>query len=293
MVSLYMAAITGDMQRKVFYIMRHGKAPQMPKGGSYDTLFPSAIRQICQETGKDIQESVNELDIKPNKVFIAHSPRKRALASAQIALVPSYHGNPDFGKYHFPADETRLGLEECDQYINAFLGDFNLDGIGKEENKGLGYSKDVGFKLYMNDDIYLIDPAININFWFQNPNTGYHEGAPIEPYSSVKARTNKALIDAISRLDPEQPDKEAVMDLGLLCSHCGMLESMVVNLINAGRKSKITDINAIGGIFNFAEAAKLVVDVTPSGTYDARLTYKSEDYKVDLLELCNKTNDCS
>ena len=110
----------------------------------------------------------------------------------------------------------------------------------------------MGFKVYMNDDIYLIDPAININFWFQNPNTGYHEGAPIEPYSSVKARTNKALIDAISRLDPEQPDKEAVMDLGLLCSHCGMLESMVVNLINAGKRSKITDINAIGGIFNFA-----------------------------------------
>ncbi|MEK6901181.1 MAG: hypothetical protein AABX37_02465, partial [Nanoarchaeota archaeon] len=113
-----------------------------------------------------------------------------------------------------------------------------------------------------------------LNYALQHPEAAEHEGVPIEPLTSLRARTSSAVRDNLTTLI------EGRKDLGVLISHATLIEHPVLALINSGRQTPITDINDIGGAFDMGEFAVLRVEQTDGGDYLANLERKGQKYDV-------------
>jgi broad specificity phosphatase PhoE len=117
----------------------------------------------------------------------------------------------------------------------------------------------------------------NVDHWLAHPDATEHDNAPIESYRSVAARVRAATTDAVQRFMRDEHD------FGTLVTHAGIIDTAVVILI--GTAQRVESSADIGGGFEMAQGAQLVIDKTPSGMYTVTLERNGQSYKVDLDKL--------
>jgi hypothetical protein len=247
---------------KILLLGRHGECPQRADGeGSVDKLKPESVTDVYERIGKPLRERVLESGITPERTFLTHSDKVRTKATGQAILVGAFDLQPRTGENPPSSQE---GLENYD-----FLG------IEMSEDPRLGYSDIKLNNGLASNGCY----DININHWLAHPDATEHEGVPITPYKSVRQKRKEFAKDAVGRLFSEEKD------LGITPTHATVADSVALALIETARSTPIKDIGEIGGGFNMAEFAQLVVEESQGGVYTAKLKLRDEDYPVDLDRL--------
>jgi hypothetical protein len=228
---------------KIIMIGRHGKAPQKPEGGSFDTLLPEAVPELYKQ-GIHLQE----YGFQPADASLRHTSSKRTRMSGEAVLA---------GIFGYTQPETVEDIAQSD-----------LTDVQTIEDTRLNLRKPV----HSNMAVYKAQGAgPQVDFGIQNPNVDMYEGEPIMPYATLRADTRASIMDAVQ--DPR--------DLGLMVTHASMTEPSLITLVNSGRSTPVERIADVGGTFGMAEFAELKIE-EDGGIYKATLHYKDQDFKVDL-----------
>ena len=245
--------------RKILVFGRHGEAPQKVGGGSVDTLVPETVTDIYARVGCPLQAFVAEQGITTERTYLQHSPANRTKYTGEAILVGAFNLQPRSGENP---------PESVDDLLNySFRNDTYRD-------TRLSFGKP-----YINMAIYNANNAVcngNVDYWLAHPEATEHDGAAIEPYSSVEPRIREATKDAVRRLMDDY-------DFGVLVAHAGLTETVAATLI--GSAQRVEKCDDIGGGFAMAQGAQLVIDKTPTGLWTARVERNGQSYKVDLDKL--------
>ena len=245
--------------RKILVFGRHGEAPQKVGGGSVDTLVPETVTDIYARVGCPLQAFVAEQGITTERTYLQHSPAVRTRYTGEAILVGAFNLQP------------RSGENPPESVDDLFNYSFRNDTY-RDTRLSFG-------KPYINMAIYNANNAVcngNVDYWLAHPEATEHDGAAIEPYSSVEPRIREATKDAVRRLMDDY-------DFGVLVAHAGLTETVAATLI--GSAQRVEKCDDIGGGFAMAQGAQLVIDKTPTGLWTARVERNGQSYKVDLDKL--------
>ena len=236
---------------KILMIGRHGKAPQLPEGGSADTLVDETITQLY-----DVGVPLSEFGFDEGNSVLAHTKAKRTRTTGEAVLA---------GAFGYKRPET------VEQLAKIYDGG-NLDVVVQDNRLNLR-SPQGNMTLYKKHGA-----GQGINFWLANPDATEHEGEKICPYNNIEPATKSSMRDAVRRLVSNDND------LGVVVTHASMVEPCMFALVNSARKYPVDKVEDIGGILDMAEFGQLKIEKS-SGVYKATLNIKGQDYAVDLNKI--------
>jgi hypothetical protein len=246
---------------KILLIGRHGNAPKRPDGGSMDELLPESVPEVYERVGKPLHERVLEYEITSGRTFLRHSKYTRTKATGQAVLVGAFDIQPRTGE----------NPPSCQEDLENY--DF-LDIEISEDPKLKFVEPWTNMKIYKEQGADVV-----IDFWIANPEAEQHEDEPIRPYNIVSSDCRAVVKENIKRLLSDGKD------LGIIVTHGSIVEPCIFTLIDTVRDSPVRKISEIGGAFDMAEFAPLVIEQSPGGVYTAKLRLRDQDYKVDLERL--------
>ena len=248
-----------ETERKILVISRHGKTPNGEDGLSLDSLLPESVNSLYEKARAELGDETAAYNILPHASFLRHSDKVRTLNTGRSILA---------GIFGFePKPEREEDLEESPHFRR----------IETAEDEMLSYEN-----LKFNEDaIITLGLPQYIERWFAQPDATKYEGVEITPFNELLRTRRPCLADAVRILVRNK-------DIGVLGTHASIADALTMIAVNSARKTPVTSFDEIGGQFEKEDFATLRVDYNPkSQIYEARLSRKEQDYKVDIGELLN------
>ena len=242
--------------RKILVFGRHGIAPQTSEG-SVDALIPQSVTALYQNVGVPLQAEIVEAGITQDRTYLVHSPRVRTRYTGQsviagaLSLVPISGNNPPTSQ----EDLARYDFSGIENFVDDRLN-FGEPFINMPHYKAAGNVATAA-----------------VNYWLSHPDATEHDGAAIESYTSIRERTSRAVGDALTRLLRDEKD------FGVLVSHSGLPEAMMISLLSGYKGIEVTSCDQIGGPFRMEDFARVVIDIN-QGRSVARIERNGDIYNI-------------
>ncbi len=179
-----------------------------------------------------------------------HSDQKRTLHTARVVLA---------GAYNIPIPTTKGELQSLE--FQNFLS---------KEEPGLSYtSLDINF-----DAIKSMGEEAYLEWLVKNPNSEELDGKRVTPWNQMLRSGRNSLKDAITYANMR------TTPLGIIVSHSGLTEPLVLAAVNTGRQIPLTDPREIGGWIPMEGYAILSLEGN-----SGEVQRNGEKYRVDLSNL--------
>ncbi len=233
------------MEKQAVYIGRHGKKAQ--DGESLDIESVPVLYQIGSESLRDFAAS---LGYNAKRAFLRHSKQKRTLYTGRAILA---------GAYNLAVPKSQEGLESQELQIFRSTEDPLLAYDSIKSNAEA--FKRMGLEPYL-------------EWLVQHPDAHELEGQEITPWNQMLKTGRDSLRGALTSANEQKTP------LGVIISHVGLTEPLVLALINTGRQKQLTNPREIGGWLPMEGYALLSLEGDTG-----EVQRNGEKYKVDLSNL--------
>ena len=248
------------VERKVLMIGRHGLHESLPGDAEGDpSLTGKSIETMCRLAYDALNSFIINQVVQPQKAFVVHSPKKRAKYTGLSHITGAYGVRLTELSHRGLEEACRSHIPEVEVAVDPrlYFGDmeFNNDAYAREGD------------------------AVYVPRWIGDPSATSYDGVPITSFDEAVRRKSPCLVEALQCL--AQGGKK----LGVLATHSGVIEPLLVAAINSGRSTPVNRVEDIGGLVAKEQFALVYLDGTPAGDYTAKLVRDGQEYPINLDRL--------
>ena len=244
--------------RKALMVTRHGVNQTRPDEDKNDnSLTDASVAAMYAQAQSTLREAL--LGTTYEGVFLVHSGKKRTIGTA-LARATGVLG-------YQPAPSRIEDLDQLPAILRANMSVEPMLGFGDLVLDEEAYGKD-GHDTYMAN-------------WTRDFESGLYGTTPVTPFGAVVRSRTKHLFDSLNQL--ARPDSN--LRLGVLASHGGVVDALMVAGVNSGSGRRITNLAEIGGVVPKEGFGTFHVDMRPSGRTEVNFMRDGRAYPVDMYSL--------